>query len=343
MTQGSSSSTVIDVHSHLYPRFYLELLEGRSEVPRVVRRNGELEFQIFQEEVGENAGGRTLSADFWDLQLKLDFMDAHGIDRSLVSLGNPWLGPFPGDDGDRVARRLNEEFSRYEAETDGRVVGIGVLPAGSVEAACREIEWIDSSPGLYGAVSGPRLAGLQLDDPGLEPVWKDLAERELPLFIHPEIGIEGDALKGYRHALPIGIGFPAETTIALTRLVFGGVLKRWPNLQLLVAHGGGCIPYLAGRLDAVWKSDSSLRENLPDPPSRYFRRLFLDALVYHPPAMRAAHSMIGSGRLLFGSDHPFSIADAGQNMSTIKQEFRENGDGEMILADSAKRFFGLRD
>ncbi len=335
------ASELIDVHSHIYPVPYLELLETRQEIPRVVNRDGKREFLIFPEESEADVGGREMGAEFTDLASKLAFMDRFGIDRTIVSLGNPWLDPFPDRAGDAAAEVVNESMSRLHAESDGRVSAMGVLPSSGVDAVGVALGDIASMSGLHGVVTGPRIAGMEFDDARLDPVWRELKDRRLPLFVHPQDGVALERLGGYRHTLPIGVGFPMETTVALTRLIFGGVLERFPDLELIVAHGGGCVPFLAGRLDAAWSSDEEVKRRLPHPPSAYFEKLHLDALVYYGPAFRAAHGLVGSERLHFGTDHPFSVSDPAANLRTIDAELPPGKEQALVRGAGAARFFGL--
>ncbi len=332
----------IDVHSHIYPQPYLSLLETRDEIPRVIHRNGLREFAIFPEEVGEaGVGGRPMGEEYWSLDAKIDFMDRTGIDCSVVSLGNPWLDPFPNPDGDAMAGEINEILGKFEALTRGRVAGMGVLPTSSVGAAKGALKAIADHPGLHGIASGPKIAGLFLDDPGLDPFWDELARLDLPLFIHPVNGVALESLRGYRHTLPVGLGFPFETTIAVTRLIFGGVLERHPGLRLLVAHGGGSIPYLIGRLDAAWRSDAQVKSRLPCPPSTYARKLYLDGLVYHSPSLRAAISLAGQQKVMFGTDHPFSVSDPEGNLRMVAEELGSGEAYRAVSGENSRAFFNL--
>jgi len=342
MASPRAASELIDVHSHIYPEPYLELLETRQEIPRVVNRDGKREFLIFPEESHADVGGREMGAEFTDLDSKLAFMDRFGIGRSIVSLGNPWLDPFPGRAGDEAAAVVNESMSRLEGESGGRVSAMGVLPSSSVDAVLDALQGIVSTPGLHGVVTGPRIAGMDFDDGRLDPVWRELNDHGLPLFVHPQDGVALERLAGYRHTLPVGVGFPMETTVALTRLVFGGVLERFPDLELLVAHGGGCVPFLAGRLDAAWRSDEEVKRRLPRPPSSYFEKLHLDALVYYGPAFRAAHGLVGSQRLHFGTDHPFSVSDPAANLRTIDTELPSGAEQALVRGAGAAQLFGMQ-
>ena len=332
----------IDVHCHLYPMEYIKLLEKRNVIPRVINKNGLREFLIFPEEDGPNGvGGRPMGAEYYDLDQKIEFMDQTGIRTSIVSLGNPWLDPFPDLTGDLAARIINQKMSEYEEATQGRITAMGVLPTSNVENAIQILHQIANTNGLHGVVSGPRIAGLLFDDPRLDPFWNELNRLELPLFVHPENGVALDILEGYRHTLPVGIGFPFETTVAISRLIFGGILQKHPALKILVAHGGGCLPYLPGRLDASWNSDAEVKSKLKEPPSQYIQKLYLDALVYAGPALQAAYRLVGAQHLLFGTDQPFSVSDPEKNIQMLQTELQNKNNLDAVMQANAATLFGL--
>lgn len=339
---SSTKTEIIDVHSHIYPGSYLDHLESRQSIPRVVRRGNERLFAIFPEEVAVGGdGGRPMGREFWSLEEKLTYMQTNGIDRTVVSLGNPWLNPMPDRIGDELARAVNLELAELGAISDGKIIAMGALPAGSVEAVCAELRFIAGEGGLVGVSAGPKVAGLTLDDARLDPFWTELTRLDLPLFIHPENGIGTAELSGYGHALPIGVAFPMETTVAVTRLIFGAVLERFPHLRLLLAHGGGTLPFLAGRLDAVWRSDPSLQSKLPKTPSAYLPSLYYDGLLYDDAALQTLVRLAGTDHVLFGTDHPFSVADPLCNIQAVEAEFKDTAALGRIFSGSARDLFRI--
>jgi predicted TIM-barrel fold metal-dependent hydrolase len=325
----------VDIHSHLYPRWYVEALKRRTAPPRVVGEPGAERFVIFE---GEH--GRPMDEEYWDLDAKLAFMASHGIVQTVASLGNPWLDPFDGDEAPELALRANEYFASLEGRTQGRIVGMGVLPQHDIAQAALTVGEIAGTPTLYGAINGCRVCGRELDDPELEPVWTALEESGLPLLLHPHYLVGREQLTGWGHAFPVALGFTFETTVALSRLVFAGVLERHPGLRLVASHGGGTLPFLGGRLDAAWRSDPSVREALTSPPTHDLRKVFFDALVYHAPAVLAVRELVGVDQMAFGSDHPFSVADPAANLSAIDEALAPD-ERDAVLTGSARRFFDL--
>lgn len=324
---------LIDVHSHLYPSAYLDELRARTKPPRLMPGpEGEL-FVIFPEELG-----RPMDEEYSDVGRKLAFMERAGIDQSLVSLGNPWLDPISGSVD--LARQINAQFAAMEEETDARIVGMGVLPGEDVDAASEIARETAETAGLYGVVSGTRICGLRLDDEALDPLWSELERSGLPLLIHPHYTLGVQDLLGYDHALPLGLGFPFETTAALARMVFGGVYERFPDLKIAAAHGGGALPFVAGRLDASWQSDAAVHDRLPVPPSRRFTKLFLDALTYHPRSVRATADLVGVEHMGFGTDHPFTLSDPAANLARVEEAF-EGSARDAVLFASATDYFKL--
>ncbi len=331
---------VIDVHTHLYPPAYIELLRSRRQIPRVDERDGTLFFVIFPEE--ERIGGRPIEPPMSSVEAKLAFMHEAGIDRSIVSLGNPWLDFVAGPESVDWARRINAELAALESQTGGKLLGMGVLPASAPEDAAAMVGEIAATPGLYGLISGCSICGRPLDDPALEPVWAELARAQLPVFFHPHYAASVDQLGGFGTALPLGIGFPVETSIAVARLVFSGVLQRYPGLRIMVAHSGGVLPFLAARLDVTWRGDPVAQQRLASPPSGDLAKLWLDTVSYHPRAMHAAADLVGPDHLVFGTDHPFFKERPRDILAGVEEAFSGIALAKAASAN-ARAFFRLPD
>lgn len=332
---------LIDVHSHLYPPAFLDLLRERTRYPRVATVDGQDRFIIFPEEDDpESPGGRPITEPFWSVDAKLAFMAEVGIERTVLSLGNPWLDPWAGSDSIGHAERLNEAMVEIAEGSGGRLVCLGVLPNAGPDAAAATIRAL-AEPGqpLRGIVTSPRVCGMTLDDERLEPVWEALDETSLPWLLHPSDGLGIREMEGYGHALPITFGFPFETSVAVARLVLAGVLWRYQRIRLVASHGGGTLPFLAARLDATWRGDAEARGRLTEePPSRSLARLYADAITYHPRALLAADDLV-EGKLAFGTDHPFSVADPEANLAAL--DALDEAARSRVRSGTAADLFGI--
>ena len=331
------ASGIVDVHSHLLPRWYLDRLKARDTVPFVTDLQEGERFFLFEEE--RRAGGRLLSESFWEIELKLRFMDQEGIEQTVLTMANPWMDPFDEEESTALSERLNEEFAELEGRTGSRIVGVGVLPNASIDAARAVVRDIGSQPSLYGVVTGGRICGRPFDDSALEVVWEALAEAGVPLFLHPRCGVALDELGGYGSLLPVAVGFPMETTVALSRLLLGGVLHRHPGLRVIAAHGGGAIAFLAARLDAVWRVAPSLQERVAARPSQMLGQLFVDSILYDPRPMRLVAEVVGPDKMLFGTDHPYDISDPSRNREAIGSAMPDHRGA--VLGETARRILAL--
>jgi len=310
-------------------------------VPRISTVNGNDYFEIFgEDDSATSPSARIFDESYTSIDRKLNFMADNNIDITIVSVGNPWLDPFDGDDSPDIASLVNEELASYEKLTDGKIRSMGVLPANNIQSAIKTLDEISDMPGLYGVTVSSRICGRAFDDPELEDFWAALSAKQLPLFMHPHYGCAMDALGGFGHALPVALGFTFESSIAISRLIFAGMLHRLPDLKILVAHGGGTLPFLAGRLDAAWRSDPSLHERLPEPPSESIARLYGDLVLYRAEAIVAARGVLGGPeKMVYGTDHPFSVSDPDTNIAQLGLAM-DSGSAQLALANAAS-LFGL--
>ena len=329
---------IVDIHTHFYPRDYLDRLSQRTEIPKVVRDADGDHFVIFADEETAAGATRPIGEQFVRLEKKLEFMDQHGIDRAVISIGNPWVDFLEGEEAVTWANRLNDEVEQACA-VQNRFLGLGVVPFHSIDAACAVVSRIDALPHVRGIIMGTRPGRRHLDDEALESFWAAVEQCKLPIFIHPHYTVGADWMADYGHAPLLALGFTFETTAAVTRLILGGVLERHPQLRLVLAHAGGTLPFLAGRLDACTKVDENAKRNLRKPPSEYLRMMCFDGVAYHAPAVRCALDLVGPERILFGTDHPFGIADADACIRAIRQVAATEPDAAAMLGTNAHALF----
>ncbi|GAA5929545.1 amidohydrolase family protein [Sporobolomyces koalae] len=360
----SSRPLLVDVHTHIYPPAYMELLRKRERIPKVVKsETGDERIVLLKEEEhkGAAAKGRPVGPQYWARAEKLKFMDVHGIDQSVVSLANPWLDFLEADEAVQAAYDLNVDLQEYCAATDeseptnffkpltkNRLYAFGSLPLVpgiSTDKILEAIKQVQELSYLRGVVMGTKGIGKGLDDPEMEPIYEALAAAGLVVFVHPHYGIEnafGELDNG--HVLPLALGFPMETTIAIARLILAGILDRHPNLKLLLAHSAGALPALSSRLASCIAHDPHVAGRLEHDFRYYLGMLWYDAVAYGPEELALVERVIaragnyegqeehlafvdrvnsrkdlvappgkypGAERIMFGTDHPFFVPIAG--------------------------------
>jgi len=301
------SKASVDVHTHIYLPTYVEMLRTRKAVPRVVDRNGQSRLLILpgKDEEDSPDAGRSFGSEYFDIGSKIRFMDNHGIALSVLSLANPWVDFLPPSEAVALSRIFNDDMEAVCAASGGRLRGFGVLPLKAPAAAAEELARISTLRHLRGVIIGTSGAGNGLHDPALEPVWAEASRGGHMMFVHPHYGLGNAAYEGTGHALFLALGFPFETSVAIARLILAGVLDRHPALKLLVAHAGGTLPYLAGRLDSCVGTERQIDFALNAAPSEYLKRMYFDSIGYHTPALLALIALVGHERIMFGTDHPF--------------------------------------
>jgi aminocarboxymuconate-semialdehyde decarboxylase len=262
-------------------------------------------------------------------------MATNEIDHAVLSLANPWLEFMESsNESSSWANKLNQDLEQMCVDHEGKLSGFGVLPMHSAAQCTNEIENISRMPHMKGVIVGTAGFGQGLDDPALDPVWEKVQEKNMVVFVHPHYGVGGKQFDGFGHSLHLALGFPFETTTAICRLVISGVLERFPRLKLLLAHSGGTIPFLAGRLDSCVMHDKVVANKLPHAPTYYLKKIYYDALSYHEPAVACTTKFVGADQMMFGTDNPFSISDPPQNYRALG--FLEQSSKDLICHETAR-------
>lgn len=343
---AASQPQIVDIHTHVYPPSYIELLKSRSEIPyiRSFPPSEDLRLVILPAEDTESTSrGRpgksipcsynacwlytlkihtnepippTVGPDYYDITRKISFMDKHNISISVISLANPWLDWVPSDSAAAAAQAINDEVNTQCSLYPGRLFAFGTLPlSGGTEVIISEITRLKSLQYVRGVILGTTGLGKGLDDPELLPIFTALQDAKLPIFLHPHYGLPssvwGDRANDYGHVLPLALGFPLETTIAVTRMILADVFSKVPDLSMILAHSGGTLPFLAGRIESCIEHDAHLKAAGKLGPQRKTvwdvlkKNIYLDAVIYSEVALKAAIQASGEDRVMFGTDHPF--------------------------------------
>jgi aminocarboxymuconate-semialdehyde decarboxylase len=291
----------VDVHAHALVPAAEALVADRPELAQARaeegRGAGPRSTEVNREQIGQ------LGPALIDPQVRLAAMDAAGIDVQLVSpmpIHHYWADR---DLAARYANAVNAGILDHCAAAPGRLIGLGTAPLQHPDLAA-EVLGRAVGDGLRGVEVATYVAGRELADPSLEPFWSTAAALDAVVFVHPWGCTLGERLStAYLSNI---VGNPVETAVALSRLIFSGLLDRYPGLKILAAHGGGYLPGYLGRGDHAWQVRPDSR-TCAEPPSAYIRRLWFDALVYTPEGLRTLTAAAGADRVLLGTDYPFDM------------------------------------
>lgn len=285
----------IDAHTHYFPATLVECLSRRSSVPQLTAANGQ-RYVRYGEDVQY-----PLLPPMSDLEGKLTEMDAAGIDVSLLSVNIPGVDGF-GDDAPAVARAVNDELADVTASRPDRLAWFAVLPMERPESAAEELRRA-ADRGARGAMIYSNVCGRPLDVDIDRPLFEAAVDLDVPVLLHPTYPLSATSVNDYD--LVSILGFLFDTSTAALRLIFGGLFDRHPEFKFIVAHVGGMIPYIVGRIDrqsAAWPGGRGV---LDCEPSEHVRRLYADSICLWPPALRLAIDFLGADHVVFGTDHPY--------------------------------------
>ncbi|MEX0705071.1 MAG: amidohydrolase family protein, partial [Nitriliruptoraceae bacterium] len=234
---------------------------------------------------------------------RLEDMDAMGVDVQAISVAPPqyyyWTTP---DLGERLARRLNERIAEICRDHPTRFTGLGTLPMQDTERALAELDRVVDDYGFRGVELCTNVNGMDYDHPRFDPIFARAEELGVLIVLHPHGYTDGLRLSDYY--LTNVIGNPLDSSVAVARMIFGGVFQRHPDLRVCVVHGGGYLPFYWARMDHAWGARTDGRVSLDHPPSEDLRRLYVDTVVFDPSQLATLIDTMGADHVLLGTDYP---------------------------------------
>ncbi|MFJ9038140.1 amidohydrolase family protein [Streptomyces sp. NPDC102406] len=299
----TTETPTVDVHAHVLLPEVEALVDGAPGLAEAraldARRNGPAALAVSGPMVRERIPRMT------DVSVRLAAMDAQGVDVQLVSPSpshyHYWAG---AETAEKVYRLADEATAAHCAAAPDRLRGLGLVPLQHPDQCVRALEHALSC-GLLGVEISSHAPGRELSDPAYEPFWAKAEETGAIVFLHP-FGCTLDERLDQWY-LSNTVGQPTENAVALSHLIFSGVLDRHPALKIVAAHGGGYLPTHIGRSDHAWTARSDAGAGCAHLPSSYLRRLYFDSLVHDPYVLRELVRVAGADRVLLGSDFPFDM------------------------------------
>lgn len=328
-----TASRAVDVHAHAMPLAVLTWLAGRGLADLTELRHGVVRL----DERISGLPSRTplpCPAEQFDVPARLARMDREGVRRQALSLP-PFLTCSTARDA-RLVREVvtvgNDALADLAAEAPDRLLTLATAPVGT-EFAADEVERCLRDLGTAGISSGTQGLGRELDDPVNEPLWEVLAARRVFSLLHPSGNPAGRRLADYW--LPQLVGYPTETALAGSRLALGGVLERH-DLALCLAHGGGCLPALRGRLTLGWRRKPQAAVRTGQSPADSLAGLYYDTAVFDTALLRHLVDQVGADHVLLGTDSPFDLADT-RPLDTVASLGLDAATARLITHQNAER------
>jgi aminocarboxymuconate-semialdehyde decarboxylase len=290
---------IVDTHCHIVVPEMMTGAVPASWRPVLSRDNGRQAVRF---------RGRTLSSitgEFSDVGVMLSAAAEAGVDHLVLS---PWIMLIPVDaapgEALDVCRVQNEALSR--ATAPGRISALGAVPLQDAVVAARELAELMRLPGLRGTEIPASIQGACLGDDRFLPFWEAAEATGALVFVHPTTrGLGLPALDDYY--LWNSVGNPLETAITAAHLVAAGVLERYPRLRILLAHGGGALLAVRGRLRRAHAVREEARTRLAAGPDASLRRFYFDSLTHDPAMLADLVAYAGADHVLLGSDRPFDM------------------------------------
>jgi aminocarboxymuconate-semialdehyde decarboxylase len=294
----------VDLHAHvIVPEILRDAAPGEDWRPRVYREEGA--------QVVELAGRpiRAAVEEFVDVERILERQREAGIDKTVLC---PWVPLLfydaePGE-GLRRCRIQNGALAGLVRAHPGRIGALGALPLQDPELAAGELRSIMEGGVLSGVEVAASVRGGYLGDDRFEPFWSAAEETRALVFIHPTTrGFEAPVFAD--HYLWNAVGNPVETTVAAAHMTLAGVMERYPRLRVLLAHAGGALLALRGRLRHAHSFQPQARSRLTEPPERSIRRFVFDTITHDARLLRDLVEFAGQEQVVLGTDYPFDMGD----------------------------------
>jgi predicted TIM-barrel fold metal-dependent hydrolase len=320
---------IIDCQCHLFVPGTLQRLRQRRSHPRIVK--GESGETVVMGPWRRRIGSK--HTNLWSL---IETMEASGITRNLISPNDP--GPeWFGNEALDVARESNDFIAAIVRENPERFFGIGVLPLPDVLSTLDEMKRGVQELGLKGFLLYTNILGRFPDESEFSEVFSTAEALGVALLLHPAKPLSSAVFE--QHEMISAVGNMFEDTVALLRLILSGVLDRHPDLKLVCPHLGGTLPYVFGRLEHQMNVLGRGPRDLECSPQDYLKRIYFDIVSPQPSAMRLLIDIVGTNRLVFGSDYPWvqpsAILDAlkSLNLDSAKMTAILHGNAEMLFQE----------
>jgi aminocarboxymuconate-semialdehyde decarboxylase len=334
----------IDVHNHLLPEPYVDLLLEWDTPVGLESEDGQLYMVHQRSGTASVAAGNRIPVNegFTDVEARFEWVDEHDVDRTLVSVStpNPIHDAFTAEQSTELVRAINDGFADLQSAHPDRIAGLGMLPLREPEEAVEEVDRIADDLDLHGVALPTSINGRKLSAPELAPVFDRVDDAGLTAFVHPHGNALSDELDADESFLNPLVVFPTETTFQVARLIYDGFFDDH-DFDVVLSHMGGALLQLAGRLDRG-------RDEIDDPEARpdrpvldHLSEFYYDCISFHRPALAAAVDTVGVDQFVFGTDFPFDEEDTQTIVGDAEAVVESDVDLKRLMRSNAADLFDL--
>ena len=305
------SNRKLDLHTHYYPPIYFDQIR---ELPS--------EFSFAKSPSGQTIikyrGARFfgVTPPMTDVAQRLADMDRVGIDVEVVSLSTPNVFFTEAQHQPEIARMVNDAYAELIAKHPTRFKAFASIPMDAPDEALKELHRALDELKLNGVILLSNIGGKALTSPEYRPFFEEANRMRLCILLHPMLPANTDPFREY--VLGPIVGFMFDTTLAVARMCFDGMLREFPDIRWIVAHLGGAVPYLMERLDNGWRDFPECRAKIDELPSTYLKKLYYDTVNFNPHMLMMVREMIGADHLVMGSDYPHLLGSIDRAVSSIE-------------------------
>lgn len=324
---------IIDCHNHFFPPQYLEAIQSGPS-------NVKVTFDADGNPLLHYPGDYNIVVpEHRDIVRRAEVLEEVGVDKQVLSFTTPGVHIESPERAIELAQMVNGDFAEIAKDYSDRFSAFATLPLNDPEASVVEMERAYVDLGFKGVTLHSNVNGVELSDERFWPLFEKANELGIVFDIHPSFPVGVEAMTDY-WLMPL-IGFPFDTTLTAAKLVFSGIVERYPRIEWILGHLGGAIPYLAERLDRGFYAFKECREHISKPPSEYLKEFYYDTVNFDTKALRLAIEFAGTGHLVAGSDYPHQIGSLSRMKNSIEEMDISDEEKAAIFGGNAALLLGL--
>jgi aminocarboxymuconate-semialdehyde decarboxylase len=301
----------LDLHTHYYPPIYFDKIR---DLPSEFSFDKSPSGQTIIKYRGARFFGVTPAMT--NVALRLEDMDRVGIDVEVISLSTPNVFFTDAEHQPEIARMTNDAYAALIAQHPARFKGFASIPMDNPDAALNELHRAIDELKLNGVILLSNIGGKPLTSPEYRPFFAEANRMKLCILLHPMLPANTEPFREY--VLGPIVGFMFDTTLAVARMCFDGMLREFPDIRWIVGHLGGAVPYLMERMDNGWRDFPECRAKIDELPSVYLKRLYYDTVNFNSHMLSMARNMLGADHMVMGSDYPHLLGSIDRAVSSIE-------------------------